>query len=1058
MIKCPFCDYQQIDEKVIFCTNCGSRITDDTKQSSASERLKFWGGELRMLSVFFVSFLGFEKLIGKKVYRDIMINLRECMTDVEAIIQQFDGTSNQIIPDKRILGIFGAPKAHKDDPIRAVRCAWQIKDWWKKKKNEVKFLGSVDLTIGINTGRAFFGYILEESSFLTVIGDMINTAARLTEISLPDEILMGENTRDRVLEYVDVQHIGERSIKGRSSKVNVYRIENIRKESEVFPSQKIPIFGREAELKKLIDIAKSLKKGKARVCLITGQMGIGKTRLQEEFQNFLAEDRSFNFVEVHCSAELSSPYFAFDFLLRHYLKLDVFDDKKKLADEIDEIIAQKGLSPLNAKGLKHLFLTDLQRLKRDEIFTINEEIYTAVKNLIKYESQKTPLIMIFEEFNKADEMTKHLISYLLQELKNKPVMFVLVNGPKDFITNIEIVIEEINLTPLSLKDIKNLVDFILNDVDDKLVEFMYKSAGGNPLFTIAAVRNTLRTKLIKKVSGHWRLEKEQHLPFLDDLYGVVMSTIDSLPGDYRLIIDYASVIGYRFSYRVLKGLFERTKLKEQLNHLVEEGYIILSQNDKDPMYVFRHNLLKDAAYTVLPLRKRKEIHQVVANLYEKLYVDQLSDFYEDIGYHYLSGENYKKTTKYYKLAGDKSKNLYAIEQALYFYNTVLKLNKDSEDQVDIDTMQDVLLNLTDLYEITGDVQKMKKAAEYGLRIARKDKNTENEVNFTERYAYVLFLLNNFNKAEELLLSSVEQCNDDMVEILSILYSDLGILYQNKYEYEKSVLNYNLSWNTARTNQIKRGEILCLFNLSQLHRNLGNYEKALDYLNYGLNNLIPADNMRWVVQFKYMIADINYQMWNLKKAKNFLLECLEISDDIGNVEVYLKSALDLAIIHTNKAKSKEAKRYLQLADKKVSLFIRENLLAEINLKKAMIYYNESNQKRVKDYTMNALKIAQKFNQKEIEFYCYNLLSLIDTESSLEHAKKVLDIAEMIKLPPLIAAGLFRMTEIFTQANDFERARYYGRKALRVYDDLKFNLNDENRQCYIRRPEYMKLLEI
>jgi predicted ATPase len=126
------------------------------------------------------------------------------------------------------------------------------------------------------------------------------------------------------------------------------------------------------------------------------------------------------------------------------------------------------------------------------------------------------------------------------------------------------------------------------------------------------------------VSGRWYLEKEQRLPFLDDLYGVVMSTIDSLPSHYRLIIDYASLIGYSFSIRVLQRLFERAHLKEQLNYLAEEGYIVLSKNDKDPVYVFRHNLLKDAAYTVLPLRKRKEIHQVVASLLEELYADTIN--------------------------------------------------------------------------------------------------------------------------------------------------------------------------------------------------------------------------------------------------------------------------------------------------------------------------------------------------------------------------------------------------------------------------------------------------
>ena len=78
--------------------------------------------------------------------------------------------------------------------------------------------------------------------------------------------------------------------------------------------------------------------------------------------------------------------------------------------------------------------------------------------------------------------------------------------------------------------------------------------------------------------------------------------------------------------------------------------------------------------------------------------------------------------------------------------------------------------------------------------------------------------------------------------------------------------------------------------------------------------------------------------------------------------------------------------------------------------------------------------------------------------MEYAQQVLDIAETIKLPPLIADALFGMAEIYTRLDDSEKARYYGQKALRIYDDLKFKLSDENRQFYVRRPEYKKLMEM
>jgi len=1055
---CPYCNHEAVDDEVIFCVNCGLHISRESTQQSASDRLKLWGGESRILSVLFVGFRGFEQLVGEHSDFDIMLRMRECMVEIGDVIKSFDGTSNLIIPDSRVLAIFGAPKAHQDDPLRVLRCAWQVRNWWKKKKEKMEILRNVNLTMGVNTGRAFFGYILEKFSFLTVIGDTINTAARLTEISPPNEILMSENTYNRIAEYVEAEHVGERSVKGKTAKIDVYLIKDMQEESQIVVSPKIPFFGREAELKRLMDIAYGLKNKKAKFCIITGQMGIGKTRLKEEFENCLSHDNSLNFIETHCSVEIQSPYYPFKFLLRRYFNLNEFDSKEVTTNKINDGVIQKGLLPIYAKGLRHLFLTDLKRLKHDEMLSINEEIYTSIKNLIKHECQDCSLVLVFEEFNKADEMSKYLVAYLISELKNEPIMFLMVNVSKEFVTNIDAEIEEINVMPLSSKDIKDLVGFMLEDVDEKLVDFMYKSAGGNPLFTIEAVRNTKRSKLIKKISGKWFLEKEQRLPFLDDLYGVVMSTIDSLPSNYRLVIDFASVIGYNFSLRILKGLLESTNLNEQMNFLIREGYIIQSKDDRDPVYVFRHNLLKDAAYTVLPLRKRKEIHQLVATLFEEVYAEQLSDFYEEVGHHYMACENFKKAANYIKLSGDKAKNLYALEQAKQFYQTVLKLDKDTENQVGKDLVRDSLLNLTDIYEITSDIKRMIKTADQGLQGVRQDKDFEGEIAFTERYAYALFLINKLTEAEELLLAGVERCDEKTPEVLSVLYSDLGILYQTKGEYEKSILHYNLSWNTARAHNIRKSEILCLHNLSHLHRSLGNYEQALEYLQYGLDDLISEDNVRWRLLFKYIIADINNRIGNLDRARDLLVDCLEASDEIGSVESYLRSALDLAVIHAINGESKKAHEYLKRADDKVTFMIRENLFAEINIKKAMVSYHESDYQRAHDYVIGALKTAQKFKQREIEFWCHNVLSLIEVESSLDHAKEAFSIAEKTKLQPLIAVALYVMTQLHIQKDDIERARYYGRKALLVFDDLKYRLNDEHREFFSRKPEYLKLLEL
>jgi class 3 adenylate cyclase/tetratricopeptide (TPR) repeat protein len=1056
-MRCQICEKDLSGTDPSYCSLCGAPVTAARDPEAVTDRLQFWGGEARILSVLFIDCIGFESLMDDVAHDEALIIVHECMTHMSGLIHKLGGTSNVITADSRILGIFGAPKAHRDDPLRAARCAWQIRTWWEQKRESMALLKTIDLTIGINTGRAFFGYVLEKPRFLTVIGDTINTAARLAEMCPRNDILMSETTYSKVSEYVDVDHLGERSIKGKTARIDIYLVKALKEQPDIPSKQAIPLYGREQELEQLMDITESAGTRNLKFVVITGQMGIGKTRLKEAYETRLSESGVCRYFETHCSAEMESAFLPFKLFLKQYFNLRDNDTKEAIDARITDMVVERGLSPIIARGLKHLFLSDMQRMNHTEILSINEEIYSSIKNLIAYESKNSTFVLIFEEFNKADEMSRYLVTYLTSELKNEPVVFVLVNAPKDIVSSIVVPVTRINLGPLSRAATTELILHLLKKADEHLIEFLYNSSGGNPLFTIEAIRNTRRTKFITETDGRWVLQKEQRLPFLDDLYGVVMSTIDSLPSEFRLIVDCASVIGYSFNYLILDGLFPATNLKERLRYLVEEGYILVAKEGRDPAYVFRHNLMKDAAYTVLPVKKRKEIHHLVATLYEDLYADQLAEYYENVGHHYRSCERYGKAAHYFSLAGDKAKNLYALDQALKYYNDVLSMTKQKSAHISDDVARHVLLHLADIHEIKGDIDKMEKAATEGLEHARSAKDVRDTVNFSERQAVAFLLTNRLQEAEQQLLAGIEQCDDQMTNVLSVLYSDLGAVYQYTYEYEKSILNFNLSWNIARTQEYEKGELLCLINLAQLHKNLGNYEQALEYLQYGVTELIPKDDLRWLTQFNYFYADINYQLWNLQKARMLLHDCHEQADEIGNTEIFIKSALDLAIIYSLDSSPQKVEEYVQRADNKVSFLIRDKLLSEINLKKANIFYNRKEYDRARDFIMSTLKNAMENAYREIEYACYYMMSFIDEEKA-EYAEKALDVAQTIKLPPLVAHALYRMTEISAAVQDVEKSRYYGQKALLVFDDIKFKLNKDNQQFFSLKPEYSRLLEM
>ena len=1056
MKKCPYCGFPDNYEDAIYCTKCGSSLTGSRKEL-ISERLTLLGGELRLLTAIFVNFVGFEKLTAITDYNQAMLFLRETLNEIEDVIHSFDGTSNKILPDIRVLGIFGAPRAHPDDIIRAMRCAFEIRLRWQKQRAAIKELGPIDMTIGINTGRAFFGYLLSE--FLTVIGDTINTTARLTEICPPGEILVNDTTVKKAIEYVVVEDYGERVVKGKRERIKAHLLKGLKEDTIFLKVLQLPIFGRVEELNKLMTLTAGLKENRMILGIINGQMGIGKTRLKDEFEKQLAKNNSYNFYEAQCAADVQSPYYPFKFLLKAYFGITDAESREIAKGKIERVCSQLNLSHDDIKGLSSLMFTDMPRVTTDELRNVNEEIHMAIKNFIQRECQKRSVVFIFEEFNRADAMSKDLICYLGQELKNTPAMFLLVNPAREFVSKIPIATEEINISPLSYDEVHGLIKFLLGDVDDKLVDFIYRAAGGNPMFTIEAIRNTRRTNLIKEISGRWYLEKEQRLAFLDDLYGVVMSTIDSLPPNDRLVVDYASVVGYSFNKRILEEMLDNRDISDRLEYLVGEGYFVLSKGEIDPVLVFRHNLLKDAAYSVIPVRKRKEIHQKVAVMMEEVYNNQLSDFYEDIGHHYLASENWRKAAVYNKLSGDKAKNLFAIDQAFSFYNATLKIKEDWDSYVSDELVREVLLNITDLHEISGNVPRMVSIAEEGLTSARRDKVLKDELLFIERLGYAKIMGNSFSEAEELLLMGIQKCDEKTQDINTILNAHLGFAYAGKYEYEKSLLYYNLSWNIARNNNIRNGEVFCLYNLAHLHRSLGNYEQALDYLNYGLENFSKVDEIRRIMQFRHLVGEICYLIGDYEKAKEMLTDVFYSAEVIGKIDILVKAGVALALINAVHNKNEaEVNKYLALADEKIGFFTQENLLAEINYKKALIFYELGDSIKAGDFLTNALRVAQNYNQKEIECECLLLLTQVENAQQEENVRKAMTIAETMKLSPQIARVMYRMAEISRLNEDADKSRYYGSKALVMYNDIKSKLQPENQQHYARKREYIRLLEL
>ncbi len=1034
-------------------------MAENGKEDAESEHVKIWGGESRLATLFFVNFVNTATTRDKVATAQSVIYLVDAMQAIENVIEKYGGTANRILPDNRILAAFGIPRTHRDDPERALDCIMAIKKICDSRVKNGE-LGDWRIAIGVNRGWVFFGYVVEKLSYLTVIGDTVNVAARIAQICPAETIYLSGSAYDNIANLVQVENIGERAVKGRTEVVKIYKLIGPRRIAQTGISSRFPLLGREKEFERLVNLAQEMKEQcKLRLCAITGQMGIGKTRLKEEFREHLLKTGEYNVYESYCAVEIHTSYYPFRLFLKEYLGIKEFDNHDTIETKIDDYASTHNLTSLDAQGIKYIFSIDSRRVSVETMSKVQEMIFSAVRNFLRNACQDKPLVLILEEFNRADVPSKTLVSYLAKELSDSPVLILMVNFTDDTVVPENTPLETINLGPLSGQYVAQLIKHILEDVDEKLVEFVYRISGGNPLFTIETIRSIQRTELIKRQdSGQWILEKEKRLPFLEDLYGVVMSGIDSLSATHRLIIDYASVIGYTFTHQLISNLLgNMANLQERLDFLKQEDYIVQFRGGTDPVYIFRHNLLRDAVYTTLPMRKRRELHRRIGELYETIYADTLFEYYENLAQQFYSCEEYGKAARYFKLSGDRAKTFYSIDPAINYYNTVLRIEEEHKGMVDFETMCDCRLNLTDLCAIKGDIQRMYNIAEDGKEEAHKLNVLKWILYFTERIAFAKYLLGDYAKAEELLLEASQRCNEQLPELLTTIHTELGIIYLTKGEPEKSLLNYNLAWVTAQGNNLEQGKLPCLINLSVMHRNLGNYELCLEYLNYALRELIKESDILNLALIKYHIGEIYFDMWNIDQARELFHNSFRLTEQVG-FEMPVKAALYLALISAMLGREKEVQQYLEFVDKKFSPHTREVLLAEINLRKAAIFSKLGQTKKANDFANNALKIAQKLNNREYEFWSHVLMAEVDLEKTEELLKNALQIAENLKFPPFVLRVLYQLTKYYYDNNHIDKAQYYGRKALFVFDDIKAKLQPQNRDYYVNHPEYSKLLEM
>jgi class 3 adenylate cyclase len=308
-IACPKCGKINPPESK-FCNECGQKLE---KEEVIERKEPSIEGERKQVTVLFSDLSGYTALSEKLDPEEVKEIMTQVFGEITSIVNKYDGSIQKFMGDA-VVAFFGVPKAHEDDPIRAIRAAKGIHSFVEgmSPRVEQRIGGSLSMHTGINTGLVVTGQVDQDGGTTGVLGDTVNLASRLSDLAKPGEMLVGAVTYQLAEGYFIFERLEPVQVKGKAEAVQVYKVLSAKEKPLTLHRTfglRADLIGRKAELAQLQEAVERLRQGKGGIFSICGDAGTGKTRLLEELRGALDLSK-IQWREGHAYAySQNTPYF-----------------------------------------------------------------------------------------------------------------------------------------------------------------------------------------------------------------------------------------------------------------------------------------------------------------------------------------------------------------------------------------------------------------------------------------------------------------------------------------------------------------------------------------------------------------------------------------------------------------------------------------------------------------------------------------------------------------------------------------------------------------------------
>lgn len=632
-------------------------------------------------------------------------------------VRRFDGTMIHC-NDEGLLACFGFPVAYEDAAVRAANAALTLRELLNLIADELKQKHNLDLSawLGIHTGLAI---AQSKESGVSLVGEARNLAMRLKEVANPGQIVCSQTTHLLLRGKFDCSNLGSHKFRSVAEPVDLFyvksEIEGVDSAEVASPVELSPLTGRDVEMSLLKDRWEQAKEGIGQVVTLTGEAGLGKSRLVHALKQLVYDDmdgpspvscpytsdslqqgKHSPIVEWRCSPHFQNSVFYpavsyFGRLLNFGRDTSDEEAVKRLVEHLDCYgLAQPDVVPI---------LTSLLNLPAGEKYPSlglapvreRQELFRVLKEWLHAYSEKQPVLFIIEDLHWLDATTLEFLGQFLAETAHSKILTLLTFRP-EFHPSWPTMphLTGVGLNRLTKKQVGDLVKKkIGGSLPDGVIDQVYDRAGGVPLFIEEFTKMVQDSGMLDRANGaQFKSMISREIPAT--LQDLLMARLDNMEGD-RELAQLVSAIGREFSFELLSavsGLDDAT-LCANLAKLVQAEILFEKGRAPKSTYSFKHALLEDALYNAMVKSKRQQYHSRIAQVLETRFPQVVATQPELLAHHFTEGGLSERSLNYWLAAGLRAQEQCANFEAINHLTKGLSLLEtcvESEERDEIELM------------------------------------------------------------------------------------------------------------------------------------------------------------------------------------------------------------------------------------------------------------------------------------------------------------------------------------------------------------------------------------